>query len=110
MIDLDGLDPEALALALGGRIVDDDPWSIRERRERDAEYFRAMAALQRRERRERLAREIAVVKTIEKAGLPVRRAVIEGVAVEFGRPAPEPAAPDDEVEAWIRKQQESHAH
>ena len=74
MIDLDGLDPEALALALGGRIVDDDPWSIRERRERDAEYFRAMAALQRRERRERLAREIAVVKTIEKAGLPVGRA------------------------------------
>jgi hypothetical protein len=86
MIDPDDLDPEAVALALGGRVVDDDPWSIREQRQADAEYFRALAALQRRERRERLAREIAVIKAMQKAGLPVRRATIEGVDLEFGQP------------------------
>jgi hypothetical protein len=86
MIDLDNLDPEAVALALGGRVVDDDEWSARQRREADAEFIRAMAALERRQRRERLAREIAVIKAMQKAGLPVRRATIEGVDLEFGQP------------------------
>jgi hypothetical protein len=95
MIDLDNLDPEAVALALGGRVVDDDEWSARQRREADAEFIRAMAALERRKRRERLAREIAVIKTMQKAGLPVRRATIEGVDLEFGQPEPAKAAPDE---------------
>ena len=93
MIDPDNLDPEAVALALGGRIVDDDPWSIRQQRQADAEYARAMAALERRKRRERLAREIAVIKAMQKAGLPVRRATVEGVDLTFGQPAAEKAAP-----------------
>jgi hypothetical protein len=107
MIDFD---PDRV-LGIGEHFVDDDPWSIRQRRQADVEYAQAMAALQRRERRERLAREIAVIKAMQKAGLPVRRATVAGVDLEFGSPeAAGKAAPDDEVEAWIRKQQESHAH
>ncbi len=45
-----------------------------------------MAALERRKRRERLAGEIAVIKAIQKAGQPVRRATVDGVDLEF-RPA-----------------------
>jgi hypothetical protein len=92
-----------LALALGGRIVDDDPWWIRERRERDAEYLRAMVALQRRERRDRLAREIAVIKAVQKAGLPIRRATLEGVAVECGQPESGLAPTLTPLEAWKAK-------
>ncbi len=107
MIDFD---PDRV-LGVGEHFVDDDPRSVRKEREADDEYIRAMAALQRRERRERLAREIAVIKAMQKAGLPVRRATVAGVDLEFGSPeAAGKAAPDDEVEAWIRKQQESHAH
>jgi hypothetical protein len=101
MIDLDNLDPEAVALALGGRVVDDDPWSIRQQREADAEFIRAMAALERRQRRERLAREIAVIKAMQKAGLPVRRATIEGVELEFGQPEPLPTPkPSEPTNPW----------
>ena len=107
MIDFD---PDHV-LGVGEHFVDDDPRSIRERRERDAEYFRAMSALQRRERRQEEARQIRVIKAMQKAGLPVKRATVAGVDLEFGQPeAAGKAAPDDEVEAWIRKQQESHAH
>ena len=104
---IDDLDAEALALALGGRIVDDDPWSVRERRKQHDEYFRAAAALQRRERRREEARQIAVIKRAEKAGLSIKRAVIDGVVVEFGQPeakaaAAGPAVADSDFNEWDR--------
>ena len=49
MIDFD---PDHV-LGVGEHFVDDDEGSIRKQCEADAEYARAMAALQRRERRER---------------------------------------------------------
>jgi hypothetical protein len=104
MTAADELDLDAEACGVGFRHADDDEWSVRERRARHDEYFRAMAALQRRERRERLARAIAVVKTAQKAGLPVKRATIEGVDLEFGQPeaakAPATLTP---LEAWKAK-------
>jgi hypothetical protein len=101
------------ACGVGWRRADDD-WSFSTAAER-AEAWVAASALawpKRRERKPSLAAALRVVKTAQKAGLPVRRAVIGGVAVEFGQPESGPAgkAPDYEVEAWIRKQQESHAH
>jgi glyoxylase-like metal-dependent hydrolase (beta-lactamase superfamily II) len=99
MIDFD---PDHV-LGAGEHFVDDDPWSIRQQREADVEYARAMAALQRRERRERLAREIAVVKAVEKAGLPVRRAVIDGVDLEFGQPEPKAAPDEATINPWDKR-------
>jgi len=69
------------------------PEAVAQQREADAKYARAMAAISRRERKEQLAREIAVIKAMQKAGLPVRRATIEGVDLEFGQPEPARAAP-----------------
>ena len=100
MIDFD---PDHV-LGVGEHFVDDDPRSIREQREADAEFIRALTALERRKRRERIVHDLAVVKAAQKAGLTVTRAPIDGVALEFGQPEPAKAAPDDEVEAWIRKQ------
>ena len=102
MIELD-LNAEDLD-CLGWHRADDDEWSVRERRERLDEYFRAMAALQRRERPERLAREIAVVKAAQRAGLPVKAAIVEGVALTFGDPeAAGKAATLTPLEAWKAK-------
>jgi hypothetical protein len=69
-------------------------WLTRdERAEADAKYLRAMAAINKRARRRELAREIATIKAMQKAGLPVRRAVVDGVTVELGQvePAATPA-------------------
>jgi hypothetical protein len=96
-LDPDDLDPEAVALALGGQIVDDDPWWAEQEREAHAEYIRAMAALERRKRRERIAHDLAVVKAAQKAGLTVTRAPIDGVDLEFGPPPPAPPPPEVEV-------------
>jgi hypothetical protein len=93
-------DPDHV-LGAGEHFVDDDEWSVRQQREADAEYIRAMAALERRQRRERLAGEIAVIKAMQKAGLPVRRATVDGVDLEFGQPEPaRPAAPDEPANPW----------
>jgi hypothetical protein len=85
MIDFD----PGHVLGVGEHFVDDDPWSIRQRREADAEYIRGMAALERRKRRERIADDLAVVKAAQKAGLTVTRAPIAGVDLEFAAPAAE---------------------
>ena len=104
--DLADLDAEDLS-CLGLRRVSDDDWSVfsaAERRERDVEYVRAMGAQKRRERREEQAREIAVIKAAQKAGLSVKRAVIGGVTVEFGQPeAAAPTATLTPLEAWKAK-------
>jgi hypothetical protein len=92
---------DLVAASIGWHRADDDEWSVREWRERHDEYFRAMAALQRRERRERVARALAVVKQARKVGLPVKRAIIDGVDLELGEPAP--ASPVTELDQWIAK-------
>jgi hypothetical protein len=82
----------------------DDDWSVGDIRERHAEYLRAVALIGRRERRERLAREIGVVKALQKAGLSVKKATIDGVGVEFGQPeAAKNAAALTPLEAWKAK-------
>lgn len=111
MSDLDNLTAQDLACL--GLHRADDQWSfeaIEREIDPDADdralmaFAASSAALQRRERRERQAREIAVVKAVQKAGLPVRRAVIDGVDLEFGEPeAAGKAAPVTELDQWIAK-------
>ena len=73
------------------------------------DLLRAFAAAAWREQRERIAKGIAVLKTAKKAGLPIKAAVVRGVTLELGEPdAAVKPAPDDEVEAWIKKQQQQH--
>lgn len=57
-------------------------------------------ALKRRQRRREETRQIRIVKAAQKAGLQVKCAVIDGVAVEFGQPEAIPATPPllDELE------------
>jgi hypothetical protein len=70
--------------------------------ERRADALRAMAAMarinraERRKRfREAVAEGLALVRAARRSGEPVRRAVIEGVTLEFGRPEPRAPAADD---------------
>lgn len=107
--DRDELTAEDLACA-GLKRVGDDDWSVFTVAERHAALIAAateMEALKRRERRQdqrrEVAREIAVLKTMQQKGLPIRCAVVDGVAVEFGRPEPEPAANVTELDQWISK-------
>jgi hypothetical protein len=51
-----------------------------------------MQAWKRQAQRREEKRQIAVIKAVQKAGLPVRRATIEGVDLEFGPPASEAKA------------------
>jgi hypothetical protein len=89
-IDVDDLE----ACGLGWRRVDDDEGSVRERRERHAEFKREVTLQSRRDRRQRQAREIATIKAVQKAGLPVKAAIVDGVTLELGQPAPlAPSAP-----------------
>ena len=60
-------------------------------------------ARKRRERRQdqrrEEARQLRLIKAVQKAGLPVKRAVIGGVAVEFGQPETTPTlTPLEEIE------------
>jgi hypothetical protein len=57
----------------------------------------AYARLGRAEWRQRVTRGLRVVKASNRAGLPVRRATIDGVALEFGAPLPAPASPQPPV-------------
>ena len=72
-----------------------------ERRESAIAEVAETAADKRHLQRREEARQIRLIKAVQKAGLPVRRAVIEGVAVEFGRPAPEPAAPEGATDVGL---------
>jgi hypothetical protein len=58
----------------------------------DEAHLRALARDARRAHRERLARQLSVIKAARKAGLPVKRATVEGVELEFGKPESAPAA------------------
>ena len=51
-------------------------------------YFRLLDRQSRRDKRERLHQQLAVVKAAQAAGFPVRSAVIEGVPLTFGQPEP----------------------
>jgi hypothetical protein len=86
-------------LGPGERYADDDwsPFSAAERRESLMAYAAQDAAYKRKQQRRELAREIATIKAMQKAGLPVKRAVVDGVTVEL---APEigHAPPPAEVE------------
>jgi|HubBroStandDraft_6_1064221.scaffolds.fasta_scaffold2472547_2 predicted Fe-S protein YdhL (DUF1289 family) len=102
--DLDNLTAEDLACAGLHRVVDGfEDWSIFTVAERHELLIAAVAqneALKRRERRREEARQIRLVKAAQKAGLQVKRAVIDGVTVEFGQPEAIPATPPplDELE------------
>jgi hypothetical protein len=50
----------------------------------NGKILRALGAIDRRRQRERIAKGLAIVKAAKRAGLPVRSATIEGVALEFG--------------------------
>jgi hypothetical protein len=50
------------------------------------ELLRTYSIIARREQRERIAKGLRVVKAAKKAGLPVKAATVEGVALEFGAP------------------------
>jgi hypothetical protein len=68
------------------------------------DLLRALTLIGRRERRERVARALAVVKEARKLGLPVKRATIDGVDMEFGPPeAAKEAAAVTELDQWISK-------
>jgi hypothetical protein len=107
--DYSGIDPDS-GIRWG------DSWSVFTREER-AEAWRvwgaAYAADRRREQRREEKRQIRVIKAAMKAGLPVRRAIVDGVTVELDKVTATPARgsavelrgePADEVEAWIKKQ------
>lgn len=68
------------------------------------DLFRAWTLIGRRERRERVAQALAMVKKAHKAGLAVKKATIEGVDLEFGQPeaAVKPATLTP-LEAWKAK-------
>ena len=57
-------------------------------------YFRLLDRQSRRDRRERLHQQLAVVKAAQAAGFPVRSAVIEGVPLTFSQPKPAKAGGD----------------
>jgi hypothetical protein len=72
------------------------------------DLMRAYARISRHERRERIARQVAVVRAAQKAGLMIRSTTIEGVPLELqiGEPAASPAAkpePVTELDQWIAK-------
>jgi hypothetical protein len=100
---------EDLACAGLHRAVDGcEDWSIFIAAEQHDSLIAAVAkveALKRRDRRQERAREIAAIKALQKAGLPVRSAVIDGVRVEFGQrdPTPTPADPEIETPEQLRR-------
>jgi hypothetical protein len=99
MSDDDGLDMTGLDWF-------DDWRSPEERREAAFAYAKQLVAWKRQDRRRELAREIATVKALAKAGLPIKRAIIDGLVVELGQPdAPPtpPAATLTALEAWRAK-------
>jgi hypothetical protein len=75
----------------GLSVVDNSPEGFAEREARLASRMRAAEEIERmkkrdgrRERRDRRARGIAAVKAAQKAGLPVKRATIDGIEMELG--------------------------
>jgi hypothetical protein len=66
------------------------------------DLLRAFGTIDRRNRRERIDRALKVIKAAQKAGLPVKGATIEGVALEFGEPGG--SAITTELDQWIAKQ------
>jgi hypothetical protein len=83
-----------------------DGWSVFSAAEKAealiADAAHLVAEKRRAQRRER-AREIATIKAMQRAGLPVRRAVVDGVPVELGQPEP-PAENMPEVEITTPEQ------
>jgi hypothetical protein len=105
MSDLDTFDPEAVALALGGRIAENlTDWERQERAKAWEVYFAQMAAEKRRQQRREEARQIRVLKAMQRAGLPIRAATVDGVAVELGQVEKVEAGPVTELDQWIGKQ------
>jgi hypothetical protein len=81
--------PGEMALAMCGRVVGDDPivppdWDA---------YFRGLARIKRAERKQRIKDDLATIKAANKAGLPVRRAIVEGTTLEFGEAEARPPRP-----------------
>jgi hypothetical protein len=64
--------------------------------------LRALGRQSRRERRERVAEALAVVKAAKRAGLPVKGATVEGVALTFGAPDAPAAGGNAEFNEWDR--------
>jgi hypothetical protein len=85
-------DPDRPSLEGSGFHYADDDWSIFTAAERLEAEIAVTMAFERKQASRELAREIATIKAMQKAGLPVRRAVVDGIAVEFGQPEHEPAA------------------
>jgi hypothetical protein len=56
-----------------------------------AELLKAYAAIAKREERERIAKELRVVKAAQKRGLSIKRAIVGGVMLELGQPEAAPA-------------------
>jgi hypothetical protein len=67
--------------------------------------LRALGHIARRERRERIAHDIAVIKAAQKAGLLVKSAPIDGVQLELRAPeqAAQTTAPLTPLEEWRAK-------
>jgi predicted Fe-S protein YdhL (DUF1289 family) len=102
---LSGFTAEDFACAGLHRVADGfEDWSIFTAAERHESLIAAVAqeaALQRRGRRQEEARQIRVIKAMQKAGLPVSRAVVSGVDLEFSQAGP--AATLTPLEAWKAK-------
>jgi hypothetical protein len=107
--DLDYLDAEDTHCANLHRAGVDE-WSFRsiEREispagERHAAYIAALtpAEPRRRVRKPSLEAQVRVIKAAEKAGLPIRRAVVDGVALSFGPvEATNATEPDEPTNPW----------
>ncbi len=84
-----------------------DGWSALSPAERYADLIVALTppAPPTRARRPSPASRLRVIKAAEKAGLPVKAATIDGVALEFGQPAaasaPAPEATDNPWDAAV---------
>jgi hypothetical protein len=85
----------------GDDAMTDDDFE-RRRREADFErYCRKTARINRAEQRKRLRQQIATIKAVQKAGLPVKRATVAGVDLEFGQPDPPASAlPPHSANPW----------
>jgi hypothetical protein len=98
--DLGDFTAEDLACAGFRRVGDGEDLIMFTTAERHASLIAAIThieALKCRQRRREEARQIRIIKAAQKAGLPVKRAVIDGVTVEFGTDTPL-APPNPEIE------------
>ena len=107
MIELDDTG-DLVGAGVGWHRADLDDFFARERRRLLEEVLEALdrsnRQARRRARRERLTQALNVIRAAQRAGLPVKAATVEGVALTFGDPeAAGKAATLTPLEAWKAK-------